>query len=262
MQLWIFEANLETQHECFTRSLFGSNRDWPLNVKSGDICFLYNYDERKIYGVWFADSNGSVNLESEAWCGKYRFQVRVKRASSTMQSIPKANVWRFICKPDSGYVLNKLWGEPAHNLVQHFAHLKEQAVSFGIQFDEVEEDYRRKFTKKYTAKDGHEIRSKGEMIIDNFLYDRGNAHAYEPVLFCGAKKLIPDFLVKNDDEEDVCIEYWGMLDDESYVRRMEFKKVVYSSNHIRIIDVTDRDLTSPELFLEQKLINQNVSRRR
>jgi hypothetical protein len=262
MQLWIFEANAITQHECLALNLFGSNRNWALQVRVNDICFLYNYDEKKIYGVWLADCNGALNIEPEAWQRKYPFQVKVKRAGSTIQSVPKANVWKFICKPDSGYVQNKLWGDSAHNLVQHFAHLKTEAVSFGVKFDSIEEDYRRLFPKNYTAKDGHPVRSKAEMIIDNYLYDRGNIHAYEPMLFCKNKKLIPDFLLKNDDEEDVCIEYWGLLDNESYVRRMEFKKNVYAENYIRLIDVTDHDLTSPELFLEQKLINQKISRRR
>jgi len=42
-----------------------------------------------------------------------------------------------------------------------------------------------------------------------------------------------------------------MLDDESYMRRMEFKKAIYASNHIRLIDVTDHDLTSPNSFLSR-----------
>jgi hypothetical protein len=260
MNVWIFEANAQTHHECLSLALFGSNKNWPLQVRVGDITFLYNYDEKQIYGVWLADSNGALNIDKQAWNGRYPFQARVKRASSTVQSIPKANVWPFICKPDSGYVFNKLWGDRAHNLVQHFAHLKAEAVSYGLMFDQVEEDYRRKFPAAYTATDGHAVRSKAEVIIDNYLYNRGNAHAYEPVLFCGNKKLIPDFLLKNDDGEDVCIEYWGLLNDDAYVSRMNFKKTVYAANHIRLIDVTDHDITSPELFLEQKLLNQKISR--
>ena len=116
-----------------------------------------------------------------------------------------------ICQPDSGYVLNKLWGERAHNLVQHFAHIRHEGFVFGVEFDCVEGDYRNRFPATWTASDGHRVRSKAEMIIDDHLYKTGRAHAYEPVIFCGTKKLIPDFLVKNRNGEDVYIEYWGMI---------------------------------------------------
>ena len=124
------------------------------------------------------------------------------------------------------------------------------------RLDSVEKDYRNQFPATWTASDGHKVRSKAEMIIDDHLYKTGRAHAYEPVIFCGTKKLIPDFLVKNGSGEDVCIEYWGMMDDEAYRRRMELKRGLYASNHIRLIDVTDEDIKSPDLFLEEKLRRQ------
>jgi hypothetical protein len=211
-----------------------------------------------IYGVWFSDSEGAKDIEPDAWNGHYRYQVRVKRAGTTMQSLPKANVWRFICLPDSGRVLNRLQGDRAHNLLQHFAHIKFEAVEFERGFDIVEQDYRRRYSADYTTQDGHHVRSKSEMVIDDFLYSKRIPHAYEPVIFCGLQKLIPDFLVKNSEDEDVCIEYWGMLDDESYRKRMDIKKKLYTSHHIRVIDVTDSDLRSPDLFIQQKLRNQKV----
>ena len=173
MNVWIFESSLTTHHECLSRSLFGSSANWPSRVKAGDVCFLYNFTEKMIYGVWFSESDGAPNLEPDAWGGRYRFQVRVKRAGTTMQNFPKANVWRFICKPDSGYVLNRLQGERAHNLLQHFAHINHEAVVFEREFDAVEQDYRRRYPADYTTCDGHRVRSKSEMIIDDYLYADG-----------------------------------------------------------------------------------------
>ena len=37
---------------------------------------------------------------------------------------------------------------------------------------------------------------------------------------------------------------------------MELKKGLYASNEIRLIDVTDEDLKSPDLFVEEKLRRQ------
>src|SRR5260370_686912 len=135
MNLWIFEANSHTHQECLARSLFGSNKGWPLQVRRDDICFLYNYSEKVIYGIWFADSEGKQNIETDAWGGQYRYQAKVRRSGSTIQSVPKANVWPMICQPDSGYVLNKLWGERAHNLVQHFAHIRHEGFVFGVELN-------------------------------------------------------------------------------------------------------------------------------
>jgi hypothetical protein len=258
MNVWIFESSSLTHHECLSLGLFGARKNWPLQVKKGDVCFLYNYTEKMIHGVWFADSDGGRSLEPGAWNGAYPFQVRVKRAGTTMQIFPKANVWRFICQPDSGYVMNRLQNDRAHNLLQHFAHVKHEAVVFEREFDSVEQDYRRKYPAEYTTQDGHHVRSKSEVIIDDYLYSKGIPHAYEPVIFCGNQKLIPDFLVKNSDEEDVCIEYWGMLDDEAYRARMEIKKKLYVTHHIRVIDITDSDLRSSDMFVQQKLRNQKI----
>jgi hypothetical protein len=256
MNLWIFEASARTHPECQARSLFGSNKNWPLQVRRDDICFLYNYSEKQIYGVWFADTDGRKNIEPDAWGGEYPYQAKVRRAGTIVQAVPKTNVWATICKPDTAYVLNKLWGERAHNLVQYFAHLKHEGFVSGIEFDSIETDYRNRFPATWTTSDGHRVRSKAELIIDDHLYKTGRPHAYEPVVFCGTKKLIPDFLLKCRNEEDVCIEYWGMLDDEAYRRRMEWKRQLYASNQIRLIDVTDEDLKSPDLFLEEKLRKQ------
>jgi len=46
MNLWIFEARSQTHQECLARSLFGSNKAWPLQIRRDDICFLYNYSEK------------------------------------------------------------------------------------------------------------------------------------------------------------------------------------------------------------------------
>src|SRR5260370_19486527 len=151
MNVWIFEANSQTHPECLARSLFGSNESWPLQVRRDDICFLYNYSEKQIYGAWFADSDGKQNIEPDAWGGQYRNQAKVRRAGATIQSVPKANVWPMSCQPDSGYVLNKLWGERAHNLVQHFAHIRHEGFVVGLGFDSVEKDYRHRFPATWTA---------------------------------------------------------------------------------------------------------------
>ena len=80
MNIWIFECNDSTQIQCWERNLFGSKAKWPLNVKNGEYCLLYNYSqgtEHLIYGVYKAILNGGRNIISNAWDGEYPYQARV-----------------------------------------------------------------------------------------------------------------------------------------------------------------------------------------
>jgi len=52
---------------------------------------------------------------------------------------------------------------------------QEIAVNASIQSD----GFREKFEAKHRTQDGHYVRSKAEMIIDNLLYQYGIVHAYE-----------------------------------------------------------------------------------
>jgi len=88
---------------------------------------------------------------------------------------------------------------------------------------EVEEkNFRSKFPAKHRTEDGHWVRSKSELIIDNWLYNKGIVHAYErqvPI----EEELYCDFFIP---EGKVWIEYWG-LEDEKYLKRKELKKELY-----------------------------------
>ena len=92
MSYYSFACNDLTQITCFDKSLFGDNRQWPLKVKKGDTCLLYNYDSKFLYGVWKADSDGKKNIDLTAWDGTYPFQVRVKLSSKNVVRIPCYNL--------------------------------------------------------------------------------------------------------------------------------------------------------------------------
>ena len=58
----------------------GSWRDgrWIYRIRRGDIGFLYNYDTEKLYGTFRAVSDGSTNIEKDAWGGRFPCQVKVE----------------------------------------------------------------------------------------------------------------------------------------------------------------------------------------
>lgn len=77
----IFMSNRMTIEECFEKKLFGLpyvQSDFVRGVKKGMILFLFEYEERKLYGVFEATSDGKMNINPEAYTssGK-RFPAQV-----------------------------------------------------------------------------------------------------------------------------------------------------------------------------------------
>jgi len=98
--------------------------------------------------------------------------------------------------------------------------------------------FRDAFPTPYNASDGHRVRSRAELIIDNWLYTQRILHAYEymvPVdedMYC-------DFYLPDG---DVYIEYWGLKDDGKYSVRMEEKQRIYRENELNLIELKDSDI--------------------
>src|SRR3989337_533164 len=88
----IFVSTDKTENECFQRMLFGTSKlyaDDALSVKTGDILFLLNVNSNVLHGIFRAKADGRQNLVSEAWKGKYPYQVEVEQLGN-LQSLKKA----------------------------------------------------------------------------------------------------------------------------------------------------------------------------
>jgi hypothetical protein len=254
MKAYIFACNALTMGECFSLNLFGVAKPYVKDVSIGDFCYLYNYDERKLYGLWKAQSGCSWH-EKQAWGGKFRFQVRVELISKTFQSVPLYSVMSII--QVQGNITWKLYGDKAHNLLQYFASKYSSEVTSGIKLNELEEDYRKRHPTEYMCDDGHRVRSLSEQAIDNWLYKHGIYHAYEPIVPI-PEQLIPDFMVNTLSGECVYIEFWGMIDDPVYKNRMNKKVQIYSNRHFPLIELRPGDLKSLDYIFPKKLMQRNV----
>ncbi|KAL0910576.1 hypothetical protein M5K25_021574 [Dendrobium thyrsiflorum] len=87
----IFMSNRETKLECLRRKLFGlplSKSKFLKQVKAGMILFLFEHEERKLYGVFEATSDGALNIIPDAF-------------RSTGQSYPAQIIFKriWMCKP-------------------------------------------------------------------------------------------------------------------------------------------------------------------
>ena len=257
MDIWIFECDALTQFECWEKSLFGSNIKWPLTVKNGDFCLFYNYSEHLIYGVYQTTSDGRNNIIPEAWGGEYPFQVKVRLWSRERIAVPLANINRFVTNQDTRRVRNKVFGEPADELLQYFAGGYSRSREAGQQMDGIEEDFRRRYPRQYHCSDGHDVRSLSEQSIDEWLSAHQVYHENERLTNI-PEHLVPDFTVYTTDKRPVFIEFWGMLDDAAYQQRRRHKCEVYNRHRCTLIELYPDDLRNLDFALRKKLRDNGV----
>ncbi len=118
---------------------------------------------------------------------------------------------------------------------------------------------RDKYPAKHRATDGHMVRSRAEMLIDNWLYTSGIVHAYGRKLPV-AEDLICDFYIPAGQgrPHGVYIEFWGMEEDPKYAERKKKKLEIYRRNEIRLIELNSGDVDNLDDVLPRKLLQFEI----
>jgi very-short-patch-repair endonuclease len=115
-------------------------------------------------------------------------------------------------------------------------------------------DFREKFEAKHRATDGHFVRSKAEMLIDNWLYMAEIVHAYERKLPI-EENVYCDFYIPTG---KVYIEFWGYDNDPKYLARKEKKLTIYEKYGFRLIQLNDADVQNLDDILPRLLLKFGV----
>jgi len=116
-----------------------------------------------------------------------------------------------------------------------------------------DEDFRKQFPSEYLCEDGHNVRSKGEMLIDNWLFSKNIVHAYERSVFMASD---PDAVVLSDffiPEGEVYLEFWGLSEDKKYQKRKKIKQKLYKVNKINLIELEEKDVKRLQDLMPRKL---------
>lgn len=119
---------------------------------------------------------------------------------------------------------------------------------------EIVDDFREKFRANHRAQDGHFVRSRAELIIDNWLYMAEISHAYERKLpipetaYC-------DFYLPGG---KVYIEFWGMENDEKYRARKQEKIALYRKYDFHLIELRDEDVSNIDDVLPGLLLRHDI----
>lgn len=116
------------------------------------------------------------------------------------------------------------------------------------------DNFREKFEAKHRTIDGHYVRSKAEMLIDNWLYQYGLIHAYERKLPID-EDVYCDFYIPsgNGRPQAVYIEFWGLENDPKYAERKKKKIELYKREGLSLIELTDAHLQNIDDILAKKL---------
>ena len=128
------------------------------------------------------------------------------------------------------------------------------------QLNETSSDFRKKYPAEYRTKDGHYVRSKAELTIDDSLYLWGIPHAYEKKIPNTEENVYSDFHIPSGKGRTraVYIEYWGMENDEKYNSRKSKKIEIYESLGLNLIQLNDNDIKNIEDSLQKYLLQHGI----
>lgn len=126
--------------------------------------------------------------------------------------------------------------------------------------DDIANDFRKKYPAEYRTKDGHYVRSKAELTIDDSLYLWGIPHAYEKKLPNTVENVYSDFHIPSGKgrPKAVYIEYWGMENDETYNKRKSKKIEIYDQLGLSLIQLNDADIKNIEDSLQKYLLQHEI----
>ena len=227
---------------------FGEYVVWPYNLnieKEIDSKTLLNATK---IGAHFNISNRKVNLylSDLGWIEKDRDGWNLTNSG----------------KKNGGHQLEMKNGVPFalwNSDVLNNKHLiRTIGIGEGTQEDDVKEivetdqelvDIRKKYPAEKRTSDGHYVRSRAELLVDNFFYRNGIVHAYEKkvnideVLYC-------DFYLPGN---KIYVEYWGMEDNDKYLARKKRKLELYAKNGFTLVELNDADIENLDESLEAKL---------
>ncbi|MFX1589044.1 MAG: hypothetical protein ACFFC1_12885 [Promethearchaeota archaeon] len=104
-------------------------------------------------------------------------------------------------------------------------------------------------TSKFKTLDGHIVRSKGELIIDNYLYILGFNHIYEKKIKILKNQVKTDWYLPN---YDIYIEYWG-FHGKKYLKRKKEKIKLYKKAKLKLISIENYMFSDIYTNLNKKL---------
>ena len=113
---------------------------------------------------------------------------------------------------------------------------------------EQKEDFREKFKADYRTNDGHYVRSRAELVIANWLFAEGMAYEKRVPI---KEDIYCDFYIPKG---KIYIEFWGLEDDEAYIKRKEQKIELYKKYNLNLIEIDNDKIGNLDDHLPKELL--------
>ncbi|EGU46292.1 hypothetical protein VII00023_11916 [Vibrio ichthyoenteri ATCC 700023] len=142
-----------------------------------------------------------------------------------------------------------------HDTLVHNQRLKQTVIEFLGQdanasaTDKSFSNFQQKFAAKHRTLDGHYVHSRGELIIDNWLYMNGIVHAYDRPLPIEQEQLCDFYLPSGK----VYIQYWGDDQGPTDEQQKQAIKALYQQHQFALIDILVEDIDKLDDVLPNKL---------
>ena len=249
---WIFKCDKTTGGRVFTENIVGAPTslftEYVNKVQKGDTIFVWQIEERKLFGIWKATKRGCYDEfafpEAE---GKFHAIVSCERTYNLDKGLDEPTLQK----------LNVSFG--TNNMPSYSVNLcvgkQIEEELFRVNQSTIPDYETHIYPRKFLTEDGHWVRSQGETIIDNWLYRNGLIHAYEHRIQRGKVFKKSDFYLPY---HDLVIEYWGLSGNEKYETSKRDKINFYKSNNIRFLELFPQDIYMISEVLKSKLSNYGI----
>jgi hypothetical protein len=263
---WIL-TNLGKQKGGQTRTnpKFGEYVVWPENISinNGQQKEKPKLLNATVIGKHFDISSQRLNLilSELGWIEKDTFGWKITKLGKSLggrQFEHETSGGTYVLWPDNIFQNKRLlevFKETTHENVTEINPPVVSTLQTKTQTASINKDnFREKFEAKHRTIDGHYVRSKAEMLIDNWLYQYGLIHAYERKLPI-EEDVYCDFYIPsgNGRPQAVYIEFWGLENDAKYSERKKRKIEIYRREGLSLIELTDSDLQNIDDILAKKL---------
>lgn len=244
---YIFKCNRITGGRCFDDNVMGAPvalfRPVVSNIQPAATILLWQMEEHKLYGVWRASSRGQYDATAfpEVPHLSLHAVVYCERQFPLEKGLDETTV-RGILPYDQPMPPYKIEHGQAEKLVDALFKANSSIVT--------KEPQRGADVGEYVAEDGHRVRSKSELLIDNWLYNHGELHAYEKRVQLRSNYMCCDFFLP---EDEIYIEFWGLVGNGDYDRRREQKLRAYQDAGIKLVELFPTDVTMLHEVLPGKL---------
>ena len=230
---------------------FGEYIVWPENLEFNKRVDSFSTVNASKIGEHFSISNRKVNLylSELGWIEKDQggwvsTTAGVRNGAKQMEA-----------RNGKPYII---WDESILKNKHFIREIKESTGDAAIQVEdqtiETTDDFRIKFPANLRTPDGHYVRSRAELLIDDFLYKNGIVHAYERKLNID-EEMYCDFYIPS---EKIYIEYWGLEENVKYAERKKIKQNLYAKYNYKLIELNDDDILNLDERLAAKLRKHNI----